>query len=469
MYKYTPFVHAREEQYGDYLARLFPKESYEDKGMHINGKHCKNITFQVTEDCNLCCTYCYQTHKSKNHMSFDTAKKFIDMILASDYRSNQYITADKSVGVIIEFIGGEPFLEVDLMDQIMEYFLETTYKMHHRWATRYRISISSNGLLYFTPKVQNFIKKYKRNLSISISVDGNKELHDSCRLKPDGSGSYDDAIAAVKHYTEVLGGSMGSKMTIAPGNITHVKDAVLSLLDNNYDIIHLNCVYEEGWNNDYAKELYKQLKDLTDTIMYSDRVYDYKEISMFNEFSGCPMDESDNQNWCGGNGLMISVDWRGDIYPCIRYMDSSLNGEQPAYPIGNVDVGIMQTKEDCDRVHCLGCITRRSQSTDECFYCPIARSCSWCTAYNYQVFGTPDKRATFICPMHKAEILANVYYWNTLYKLTGQKKVYEMNVPKEWALEIIDEDEYNMLCAMSEEGKSNGYHIVNNSGTYPGA
>jgi len=80
---------------------------------------------------------------------------------------------------------------------------------------------------------------------------------------------------------------------------------------------------------------------------------------------------------------MISVDWKGDIYPCIRYMESSLGDDQEPMIIGNVYDGIMVTEKQCNCVECLRAIDRRSQSTDECFNCPIAEGCSWCTAYNY--------------------------------------------------------------------------------------
>ena len=53
------------------------------------------------------------------------------------------------------------------------------------------------------------------------------------------------------------------------------------------------------------------------------------------------------------------------------------------------------------------------------------------------VFGTPDKRATFICWMHKARSLANVYYWNKLYNKNNNNKVFEMYLPKEDALQIM--------------------------------
>ena len=49
-------------------------------------------------------------------MPFEVAQKFIEMLLANDENTQQYIDTKSSDAVIIEFIGGEPFLEVDLMD-----------------------------------------------------------------------------------------------------------------------------------------------------------------------------------------------------------------------------------------------------------------------------------------------------------------------------------------------------------------
>ena len=45
-------------------------------------KKIKYITFSVTDECNLRCTYCYFTHKTdKNVMSFSVAKAAVDDIL----------------------------------------------------------------------------------------------------------------------------------------------------------------------------------------------------------------------------------------------------------------------------------------------------------------------------------------------------------------------------------------------------
>ena len=57
---------------------------------------------------------------------------------------------------------------------------------------------------------------------------------------------------------------------------------------------------------------------------------------------------------------MIAVDYKGDIYPCLRYMESSVCDKRPPYIIGNLEQGVNCTPEHCDRVKCMSCVTRRS-------------------------------------------------------------------------------------------------------------
>jgi hypothetical protein len=61
----------------------------------------------------------------------------------------------------------------------------------------------------------------------------------------------------------------------------------------------------------------------------------------------------------------------------------------------------------------------------------VAKGCGWCSAYNYEEFGTINKRTTYICIMHKARVLANNYYWNKLYKKLNIKK-YKLNYLKDF-------------------------------------
>lgn len=387
---------------------------------------------------------CYQINKQTHMMSFDTAKRFADMILDARIDTNPYLSIEESPGIVFEFIGGEPFMNIDLIQQISDYIVDKMIRENHPWRHKFMFSICSNGVAYMDEKVQAYMHKYKYNISFSISIDGNKELHDSCRIFPDGSGSYDVAMAGVRHYREHFNGKMGSKMTMAPGNITYVFEAVKNLIENEYDEIFLNCVYEKGWTAEHASILYGQFKDLSDYLV-DNGYFENHFLSYFDDNLGKPMSANDNDNWCGGTGSMLSCDYKGDLYPCIRYMESSLGDSVKPLIIGNVYEGIMTNAETKGCVDCLRNITRKTQSTYECFNCPIAQGCSWCSAYNYQEHGTADKRATYICIMHKGRILSNIYYWNRGFRKYAPWFRFVSWIPKQWALEIIPEEEYDML------------------------
>lgn len=441
----------RPQNFGDRVSRLFPLEGIDpSEVMAINGYHTIEITFQVTEACNMRCSYCYQTAKSPKRMSFDTAKKAIDMILSDDGRTNKYVTSHKAQGVVLAFIGGEPLLEIGLIEKVCDYFLEKCFITQHPWATRCRINICSNGINYFKPEVQAFISKYRGLLDLNITVDGCKELHDTCRLDMEGKGTYDRAIAAVKHYASHWGGHMGSKMTIAPENVHMLFPAVRGLIENGYTDIFFNCVYEKGWTPGHALTLYEELKKVTDYVAERE-LFDRLYLSMLDEMTGNPLPPEDDRNWCGGNGLMLCLNPEGNFYPCLRYEESSIGTDREPYIIGDIENGIMNCTLHKERVNCLGCITRSSQSTKECFDCPIAQGCAWCTAYNYQETGSPNKRVTHICIMHKARVLGCVYFWNTYYRQAGLKKRKPMYIPEKWATEIIDKEEYEKLLKLAEE------------------
>lgn len=439
------------ESYIDQLARLYPDLHRVNDPDNKDKILTQCVTFQVTDDCNLSCSYCYQVCKGKRRMSFETAKTFVDLLISEDKGFANYVNPQKSPGLVVDFIGGEPFLEIELIDQICTYMMDRLIELNHPWATKLMFSICSNGVLYRDEKVQAFLRKWEKRLSFSVTIDGNKELHDSCRVFPDGSPSYDLAVDAATDWMN-RGYYMGSKITIAPDNISFLYDAIVHIIGLGYTEINANCVYEKGWTPMHATVLYDQMKRIADYCLDADLDFERDfSISLFNDKYFHKKDSDDLQNWCGGNGVMLSCDPDGKLYPCIRYMESSLGDDQEPYSIGDVDNGIGYC--DCYkcRLNCLNSIDRRTQSADECFYCPIAEGCSWCSAYNYQVFGTPDKRATFICVMHKARALGNYYFWNKYYRKHDMKKRMEIFVPDEWALEIISESELNMLKELARE------------------
>ena len=220
----------------------------------------KSITFSVTEECNFACRYCYMTGKnSNNKMSFETAKKAVDYIL-----SNRDLFDDEAV--IWEFVGGEPLIEIDLIDKVSDYIKQQMYILDHPWFNDYMFNFSTNGLLYHTVKVQNYIKKNKGHLSIGISVDGNKIKHDMQRIKPDGSGTYDDVMKNVPLWLEQFPNA-STKATFSHDDLPYLKDSVISLWENNIKIVAANVVFENVWQEGDDLVFEEQLKSLGDYIL----------------------------------------------------------------------------------------------------------------------------------------------------------------------------------------------------------
>ena len=113
------------EEFQNYLGRILSARNImerEDSESEPKAPDlAKTVTFQVTDDCNLRCTYCYQINKGKRKMTFEMAKDFINMLIKESYEEGSFVDVNTSPGIIFEFIGGEPLLEIDLIDEICEY------------------------------------------------------------------------------------------------------------------------------------------------------------------------------------------------------------------------------------------------------------------------------------------------------------------------------------------------------------
>lgn len=439
----------KDLSFSDYIFKLFPNE-FQNATMSVGKNFFRNITIQVTEDCNLRCTYCYQHDKTPKKLKVDDGKKFIDLILSSDEKSNKYIKSIECPGVVLDFIGGEPFLEIETIDILTDYFIQRMIELNHPWRNRFKISIGSNGLLYFDKRVQQYIKKNAAHLSLTITIDGNKNLHDQCRKDLNGQGSYDRAIAAVKDYEKNYGYKAGTKITLSPYNLCYLKDALINFIKEGNQQININCVYEQGWQLSDATNLYFQLKEVADYLLQNNLQDDFY-ISILDDTIGIPYTASNT--WCGGSGLMIALDVNGDIYPCIRYTPSSVGYNNKKFIIGNVSNGFIYNEEQEQRLKCLSCITRQSQdkTTEHCFNCPIETGCGDCAAYSYECYGEVGHRTTFHCDMHKARCLAQTYYKNKAYQKTKIKHQLALNCPKEWAIPIIGLEEYDMLTKLTAQ------------------
>lgn len=389
----------------------------------------KNITFIVTKDCQLACKYCYLVGKNtKERMSWDVAKKVIDYILDHEEEFQEE-------SVIWDFIGGEPFLEIDLIDQICDYLKTEMYRRDHHWFNSYRFSFSTNGINYHSEKVQRFIQKNANHLSIGITIDGTQRKHDLNRIwktpemersiqpKPEEErGSYNDVVRNIPLWLSQFPNG-GTKVTISSADIPYIKESVLHLYSLGIHEVNINCVFEDVWKEGDDKLFEEQLLQLADVIIDSDYYTDYA-CSFYSEHIGKPLDpKRDNQNWCGA-GKMLAVDAAGNFYPCTRFAGYSLRSKKPLI-IGNIHDGI-----DPNKLRPFLTLDRTTQSPRECIECDVASGCAWCQGENYDAAATPTiyQRATAICKMHKARVRANNYYWNKLFRkleLEGLREEYE--------------------------------------------
>lgn len=139
-------------------------------------KQAKTLIIEITEQCNLRCTYCVFDEEYSSERSH-SAKK-INLDVARDaIKSFSTRSADKAY---IVFYGGEPLLEFDaikeLTDFSKEFFEDVSF------------SFTTNGTPLTHEKL-NFL--VENNFLITVSIDGSKKNHDSRRITVNGNPSWD--------------------------------------------------------------------------------------------------------------------------------------------------------------------------------------------------------------------------------------------------------------------------------------
>lgn len=431
----------RLPNYNDFIHRLYPGVT--DRSL------VREVTFQVTNQCNLRCDYCYEHHKGTESMSLETGKRIVDLLIRmwEEDKPGGFISK-KTKTVILDFIGGEPLLEAPLISDICDYFFKQCALKGCTLASGARISISTNGQNYFEPQVQAFVKRFAPFLSLNVSIDGHKALHDAHRVDAAGNGSFDKAIKAY-HAAAGLGGKQ-TKMTFVPSSFPQMSEAILFMLEQSPDFIAANYAYEPIYTPQDARVLYDQLKIVSDHLIATKRVI---ACSILDHNIGYPVAKEDDKNYCGGSGGMLAFDTQGKAYPCLRYCPISI-GKEKAEKICIGDMqGIYNTPHTAKIRDYLDAITLSSQSTPECINCPVGVGCGWCSAYNYESTGDVNRRVTNICWAHKGRTLASCYYHNKRYLELRDTTPKAVLLPEKDALQIIPREEYEYLLRLQAEAE----------------
>lgn len=429
----------RFEDYGNSVQRLYCRDLPETRSA------CRNITFQVTSGCNLRCAYCYEHHKSTEHMSIETGQKIIDYLLGLYEKNDSDFINRNTRAVVLDFIGGEPLLEASLIEKICDYWFAECWRRKIPLAPFTRISFATNGQLWFSPEAQSLFAKYHELMSVTVSIDGVQELHDMYRLDEAGKGSFSRAWAAFQDGKKY--GWYGSKMTFVPGSFKYIADSIKMMLNEGCESISCNYAYEPVYEPRNGRTLYDQLKSVSDYIV--EKRLDVVLTILDSALGG---KSKDDKNFCGGTGSMLCFAPDGSAYPCVRYAPISVGTEKAnKVRFGSVYDGLYATENQRQAKADLDAITRTSQSPQECLDCPVSAGCGWCSGLNYELFGTANKRFTGICWAHKARVLASAYYHNRRYIEIGDCLPIKAELPELDALTILPSWEYDEFLEIEKK------------------
>ncbi len=273
----------------------------------------KAMCLHIAHDCNLRCKYCFADtgsfHRSRSMMSADVGKKAIDFVIKnSGNRKN----------IEIDYFGGEPLMNFDVVRQITEYAKEQG-KKHSK---NFRFTITTNGLLLDENK-----KKYiNENMSnIVLSIDGTKEVNDKVRVRVDGSGSYDSIVPKFKDIAESRNqDNYYVRGTFTAYNLDFAKD-VLHLADLGFKQTSVEPVvapYEESYalREEHLPTIYAEYEKLARE--YVDRRKNGKAFNFFHFMIDLTQGPCviKRMSGCGSGHEYIAVTPEGDIYPCHQFV-----------------------------------------------------------------------------------------------------------------------------------------------------
>jgi uncharacterized protein len=170
----------------------------------MNGnKFIDTFVVKVASRCNLNCTYCYMYNKGDD--SYKTQPKVMSKATIDNLLQKvvTHCTAHEVTSFSMILHGGEPLLAG--VDRI-RYFIEKARELTKDIELDIVFSMQTNAIL-ITKEWCDFFNEY--DISIGISIDGEKEINDKFRVDHKGRGSYDNIVKGIRvvneHYKEQLG------------------------------------------------------------------------------------------------------------------------------------------------------------------------------------------------------------------------------------------------------------------------
>jgi len=340
-----------------------------------------------------------------------------------DFYENESFSELWKQGLIIDFIGGDALMNVDILDKTLTYLvykLNTTNTERAKlWKTTWKCSISTNGTLFSDPKVRAFLEKWRHCISLGISIDGCPTIHDKNRIMaykgPNGEevGSMDIILKEWEWYRKTFPyDSLMTKSTCARDSIPYLYESLVFMHEKlGLKYIRQNFIMED---TGCTEEDYKILREQMQKCI--DYVYEHRNEmhwSMIDKNFLCDgrYREADymNTGHCG-SGAMPTLSIDGRIYPCFRWLPHTQN-ESGVMCVGDVEHGFIY-KENFKRVR-EGSARCNCTKDPKCKDCEFEEACAYCIGGCYAEYND-FIRTTHICEITKIQVEYARKYWARL-------------------------------------------------------
>lgn len=323
-----------------------------------------NFTLHLTENCNLNCRYCYETH-SRTHMCEETALKAVDLAFSYGHLRNGF-----------SLFGGEPMLERGLIETLCRYAREKA----EATGTTVSYKMTTNGTLLDEPFLR-FANEHA--ISIALSHDG--LLQDAQRVTRDGSPTASNLEPIVDLLLAYQPNAVAMQ-TVMPGTVDRMASSVEWLYDRGFSRINTAIDYrpDAGWDDDsmaVLKEQYQRIAALSEAHFDDERPLLY--LNFVSKISAYINNRPCIECKLGMRQPSIAPD--GAIYPCNQFLNV------PEYRMGDVEHGVDKEKQRA--------IYRASLDPEPaCRGCAIADRCRHhCACLNFSLTGHMHEVAPVQC------------------------------------------------------------------------
>lgn len=177
----------------------------------------------LTRECNLACDYCFEVERKGVHeygrgfMSASTAIKAVD-IFALEYAQNK---RDWNYQIIL--YGGEPSLNWTTLKAVVTHIKLLQAKK--LLPEKLLLAMNTNGTLTDKEKACFLAAN---DVSVCVSLDGTKEVHDLHRKDNNGNGTFELAISGYKNLVEA-DAKVCPSLTISSEVVSNTLEMVKSL------------------------------------------------------------------------------------------------------------------------------------------------------------------------------------------------------------------------------------------------